>query len=170
MLTRTTRSWRQRLTLTDLLLKGAQWFQVCHTFALSNYSTPAFVNMLCNQDHIYVFNKNNFFSQMWCETCQLYDFGQCWGCHRGWNQSLSGTPLIQVNSSYSMNLDNIRLYLSKSTKHKMVTSLHFALNNIKFYLCEHRINVITWNIPGMGLRTRQWRSGWFCQLKPFWRI
>ena len=49
MLTR--RRQRQRLTLTNLTLQGAEWFQISHTIALSKYFTPAFVNMLCKQDH-----------------------------------------------------------------------------------------------------------------------
>ena len=44
------------------LNKGAVWFKISHTIALSKYFTPSFVNMLCNQDHNYVFNNSNLFS------------------------------------------------------------------------------------------------------------
>ena len=36
--------------------------QISHTIALSKYFTPAFVNILCNQIHVFVFNNNNLFT------------------------------------------------------------------------------------------------------------
>ena len=148
---------RQRLTLTDLPLKGAEWFQISHTIALSKYFTPAFVNMLCNRDHIYVFNNNNLFSQMWCEGCQ------CWDCLWAWNHTLSRNSLIQVNISYYITTDKIRLYLSINQS----ISIEFCF---KLHLHSTYVQRKNWHMPGMGQRTRQWRSGWFCQLKPFWMI